>query len=174
MIDKRNKRILIIGSPGTGKSTLARQLSLSTGLPVVHLDQHWHNHGLWPDELVTKKSQWRDHVSKLTKEDTWIMDGNYTSTLDIRIPAADLVILLDYPRRIALFRTLKRRVKYHKTKRPDMPNTWREKLSVHLVVKIWQFKKSRRPRIMELLKNKKAGQVVCLRSPLQTKKFLKE
>lgn len=129
------KKILIIGSPGAGKSTLAGQLAQKTGLPVIHLDKYWHDQSLWSKDLPQKKQQWRKYIHKLVKQENWIMDGNYTSTLDIRIPGADLVIFLDYSRHIALLRTIKRRAKYHKAQRSDMPDDWQEKFNLGLLKK---------------------------------------
>ena len=166
------KKILIIGSPGTGKSTLAVQLARKTSLPVIHLDKYWHDQSLWSKDLPQKKQQWRKYIHKLVKQEDWIMDGNYTSTLDIRIPDADFVIFLDYPRRIALLRTIKRRAKYRKVQRPGMPDGWQEKFNLGLLKKIWSFNESHKPRIEALLSTKHKDQYVHLKTPRETKIFL--
>ncbi|MBK7894182.1 MAG: hypothetical protein IPJ90_04695 [Anaerolineaceae bacterium] len=110
------KRILIIGSSGSGKSTLARQLGAKLELPVIHLDRHfWH-----PGWVGTPAPEWRNTVYDLVKRDSWIMDGNYRDTMDIRLEAADSVVFLDLSPWICALRAIKRRIKYRKRPRPDI------------------------------------------------------
>ena len=110
------KRVLIIGSGGAGKSTLTVQLGPILGLPVIHLDSLYWKQG-WQQ---LDKDIWRDTVSGLVAGDEWIMDGNYGGTLDIRVPAADTVVYLDFPPLLCLWRVIKRRFQYNKCGRPDM------------------------------------------------------
>lgn len=118
------KRVLIIGSSGSGKSTLARQLGAKLELPVIHLDRHyWH-----PGWVGTPSDQWRQTVSKLVQRDVWIMDGNYRSTLNIRLSAADSVVFLDLPPWICALRAIKRRIEYRKRPRPDIADGCKEPL----------------------------------------------
>ena len=86
------KRIAIIGSSGSGKSTLARTLGVRLGLPVVHLDAHFWRAG-W---VETDKAQWQETVQALAHGERWIIDGNYSSTMDIRLPLAETIIFLDF------------------------------------------------------------------------------
>jgi adenylate kinase family enzyme len=88
------KRILIIGSGGAGKSTLSRCLQKLLGIPLVHLDSIF-----WkPGWVETPRPEWKRIVCELVQGDSWIMDGNYSGTLDIRIDACDTIIFLDLPR----------------------------------------------------------------------------
>ena len=103
--DRPASRILVVGNAGTGKSTLARRLAALTGLPVVHLDQHYWRPG-WD---ATPTELWRQRVAQLVEQPRWVMDGNYAGTLDLRVRAADLVVFLDLPRRTALSRVVLRR-----------------------------------------------------------------
>ena len=81
---KIGQRILIIGSGGAGKSTLARRLGELTGIPVIHLDAHY-----WlPGWVVTPKEEWAGKVDALLQGDRWIMDGNFGSTLKQRLVTA--------------------------------------------------------------------------------------
>ena len=97
------KRILIIGSGGAGKTTLARQLGKLLDLPVVHLDAlYWQ-----PGWTETPKQVWNDKIQDLLLQDSWVMDGNYGGTLDQRIVAADTIIFLDISRLTCLFRVIK-------------------------------------------------------------------
>lgn len=118
------KRVLIIGSSGSGKSTLARQLGATLELPVIHLDRHyWH-----PGWVGTPTAKWRNEVHHLVQRDTWIMDGNYRGTLDIRLEAADSVVFLDLPPWICAVRAIKRRIQYHNRPRPDIADGCKEPL----------------------------------------------
>jgi adenylate kinase family enzyme len=91
------ERVLILGSPGAGKSTLARRLAERTGLPVIHLDaEYWQ-----PGWVEPEPAAWAGTVSRLVERPRWIMDGNYGGTRAIRIAAADTAIYLDYPPRCA-------------------------------------------------------------------------
>jgi adenylate kinase family enzyme len=118
------KRVLIIGSSGSGKSTLARQLGARLELPVIHLDRHyWH-----PGWVGTPNAEWQRAVAQLIQRDTWIMDGNYRTTLQTRLDAADSVVFLDLPPWICVLRAIKRRIQYHNRPRPDIADGCKEPL----------------------------------------------
>ncbi|WP_158785209.1 adenylate kinase [Pantoea sp. BAV 3049] len=110
------KRVVIIGSPGAGKSTAALRLAAITRLPVIHLDQHFWSPG-W---VETEKSRWYEKVQALVTTPQWIMDGNYGSTLDQRLSVADTLIWLDYSSLTCLRRILMRTIKYWGKTRPDI------------------------------------------------------
>src|SRR6266436_5243884 len=98
------KRVLIIGSGGAGKSTFARRLNNILNLGLIHLDTLYWNPG-W---VETPKPEWRAIVEGLLGKDSWIIDGNYSGTLDIRIAACDTIIFLDIGRATCAWRILKR------------------------------------------------------------------
>src|SRR5262249_2729981 len=82
------RRIMIIGGPGTGKSTLARHVGERLGLPVVHLDRHYWSPG-W---VAPEAAEWRRRVAELAGAEAWVMDGNYSATFDLRLPHAQALI----------------------------------------------------------------------------------
>ena len=88
------QRILVIGSPGAGKSTLASRLAGRLGLPLIHLDREYFGPG-W---TMPSKDEWRERVKALAARPAWVMDGNYASTFDIRVPRATAIVWLDLPR----------------------------------------------------------------------------
>lgn len=97
-------RILIIGSPGAGKSTTARLLNRELGLPLIHLDDEYWGKGWSRPE----PARWSDQLRRLCERDRWIMDGNYHESLPLRLGHAQHVILLRIPREKAVLRILLR------------------------------------------------------------------
>ena len=77
------KRVLVIGGPGSGKSTLSRRLHAVTGLPLFHLDQLYFRPG-WQK---TPEAEWESTLRQLAAREEWIMDGCYDSSFHIRMPA---------------------------------------------------------------------------------------
>ena len=142
------KRILVIGCSGAGKSTFARKLGEKTGLEVIHLDVlHWK-----PNWTEPSKEEWRKAVEEALKGDSWIMDGNFGGTMEMRIEASDTVIFFDLPRALCVYRILKRVVTYRRGKRPDMAEGCDEKFDWNFLKWIWRFPKETKPKIEERLK----------------------
>ncbi|MGW1059904.1 hypothetical protein [Micromonospora rubida] len=110
-------RILVVGCPGAGKSTFATALGRDTGLPVRHLDDRYWGPG-WsrPDA-----QWWAEHQATLTEGDQWIVDGNYLPTLHLRVPRADLVVLLDASTLTCLIRVLRRAWQIKRGARAHLP-----------------------------------------------------
>ena len=109
------RRVLVLGSPGAGKSTFARALAALTGLPLIHLDAHYHLPG-WQEP---DPAEWDARLDGLIAGGTWIIDGNFGSSLDRRLARADTAILLDYPTLVCLSRLFRRIATLHGTVRPD-------------------------------------------------------
>ncbi|PHN03013.1 DNA topology modulation protein [Flavilitoribacter nigricans] len=155
-------RILIVGSGGAGKTTLARQLGELLHLEVIHLDQHFWNSG-WrecaPDE-------WNAKVRNLIAKDQWVMDGNYGGTLEIRARAADTIVFLDFSRWQCLWGIVSRRIRYHGRTRPSMPDNCPERLSWEFVRYVWNYPRTRRPAMLDRLKGYEAAgkQIFILRN----------
>jgi adenylate kinase family enzyme len=163
------KRILILGSSGAGKSTFAKRLQDVLGIEIIHLDQHY-----WkPDWIRTESEEWQKKVEELIQGDEWIMDGNYRSTMDLRLPQADTVIWLDFPRLFCLHRILKRRLK---NDRVDELDGCRERITFELLQWVlWKFPRENRKDIfkrVEQLKGKK--DVYVLKSHKEVESFLKK
>lgn len=119
------QRVAIIGSCGAGKSTLARSLGEKLSLPIIHLDSYY-----WRSQWQEIDSaKWLEIQQELVKGDRWIIDGNYASTLDMRLAAADTVIWLDFSRYLCLWRVFQRYLQYAGKVRPDMATECPEKLN---------------------------------------------
>ncbi|HYG11089.1 MAG TPA: DNA topology modulation protein [Pyrinomonadaceae bacterium] len=163
------RKVLVVGSGGAGKSTFARRLGQLLNLEVIHLDSLYWNSG-W---VETPKAEWAKTVEELTRRDSWVMDGNYSGTLDIRIKACDTLIFLDMPRRVCFGRVLKRLIAYRHRTRPDMAAGCNEKLSWEFILWVWNYPKTQRPNILDLMRqNAGHKKMIRLRSPAETERFL--
>lgn len=135
-------RILILGCPGSGKSTFARALAARTGLPLVHLDNVW-----WrADGTHIPREEFDRALDGLLRGEQWIMDGDYSRTYEVRVRAADTVIFLDYPEEVCMA-GIRARVGQP---RPDMP--WTEQsLDPELVALVQNYRRDDRPVLLSLL-----------------------
>lgn len=164
------KRILVIGSGGAGKSVLARRITVATGLPLIHLDAlYWH-----PGWVETPKDEWARVVAELITRDAWVMDGNYSGTLDARLRACDVVIFLDYPRWQCVWGVIERRLRFTLGEnRTDVPSNCPERLTWEFLRWIWDYPTRTRPKVLEKLRAAAAEKrVVILRSRAEAERFI--
>lgn len=163
------RKVLVIGPGGAGKSTLASQLGKLLNIEVLHLDRFYWRAG-W---VETPKPEWLKTVEELTTRDSWIMDGNYSGTLDVRFQACDTVIFLDMARTLCLWRVIKRAVTYRNRSRPDMADGCHEKLNLEFLLWIWNYPRRSRPKIIKMLEASPAEKrIVWLRSQADVERFL--
>jgi adenylate kinase family enzyme len=164
------RRVVVIGSGGSGKSTFARRLGSRLDLPVIHLDaEHWGAGWAEPPKDV-----WRRRVEELVAGDAWIIDGNYSGTLDVRLAACDTVIFLDLPRTVCAWRIIKRVFQYRDGRRPDMAEGCRERFDFAFLLWVWNYPRRSRPKIIELLERHSHDKTaVRLRSRREVENFLR-
>lgn len=163
------KRIAIVGCGGAGKSTLARRLGSLLGIDVIHLDSHF-----WrPGWIETPAEEWAIRQRGLLERESWIADGNYGGTLELRFVPADTILFLDLPRRICLWRVLRRRLAYAGESRPDVPAGCREQIDLEFLRWIWRFPRHSRPHLVAALERHREGRrVEVLRSGREVARFL--
>lgn len=163
------KRILVIGSGGAGKSTFAPRLGTILNLEVIHLDSLYWSSG-W---VEMPKDRWRAVVEELLQRDSWIIDGNYGGTLDLRLSACDGVIFLDVPRLICLQRVLKRVALYRKAIRPDMAAGCRERVNWEFIKYVWDYPRKRKHALLKKLNSySQTRSVVILKSQAEIECYL--
>lgn len=145
------KRILVIGCPGSGKSTFARELSRIYGIEVCHLDNLYWN----ADKTTVEKGVFLERLGKEMEKESLIVDGNFSSTMDMRMSWCDTVFFLDLSADICLESVRGRRGKA----RTDIP--WIEtEEDEEFMQFIKSFNDLRRPAILELIEKHKKDTVV--------------
>ncbi len=151
------KKIMIIGSPGSGKSTFARKLRDKSGLPLFYLDMIKHK----PDRTEILREEFNIKLAEIIKLPEWIIDGNYQRTLEVRMEEADTIILFDLPTEVCLDGA-KARIG---TKREDLPWTETEE-TFEGEFKQWieDFSEKQLPEIYSLLEKYRDKEIVVFRS----------
>lgn len=137
------KRVIVIGCPGSGKTTFAEKLRNKTGLPLYYLDAIWHK----SDRTHISRDDFDARLEEILATDEWIIDGNYSRTLERRLIACDTVFLFDLPTEVCLEGATERLGKG----RYDMP--WIEQeFDPKFKKQIEEFKDKMSPIIYNLLK----------------------
>ena len=163
------KRVAVIGSGGAGKSMFARGLGERTALPVIHLDRlYWK-----PGWVEPPQDEWQVLHAELIQPERWIIDGNYGSTMEARVAAADTVIFLDLPRLECIRGALQRHWRHRAGGRPDMVAGQRERIDPKFLWWIWRYPDTRRPGVLaRLAKLPPTTQVIRVRSRREARDVL--
>ena len=157
------KKVIVIGCPGSGKSTFSRALHQKIGIPLFHLDMLYWN----ADKTTVEKSVFLERLSVVIEKDEWIIDGNYASTMELRLAACDTVIFLDYPLDICLNGIKERRSK----PRSDMP--WIEtEEDAEFIEFIKNYNEQQKPKVLELFEKYSDKNIIILESREQADVFL--
>lgn len=146
-------RFLIIGCPGAGKSTFAKQLGRKTGIPVFHLDDYWFR----KDGSNVSVRDFIRQVSPIIDKERWIIDGTYLRTIDKRIRACDTVFFFDIPEEECL---------------RGIEN--REDCSDELRQYVKNYNEEKRPEILDYLKRYSNKRIVVFHSREEAEEFLKK
>jgi len=162
-------KILVIGCCGAGKSTFSKKLQSFLNVEIIHLDQYYHK----PNWEEPEKNEWKKVVNNLIQKPSWIMDGTYVGTMDIRIKSADTIIYLDYPILKCFWRVIIRIFKYHGIVRSDMANGCKEQFDLEFLLYVLTFNHKKRDRIIEKINTvKDSKRVYVFKTDKEADKFL--
>ena len=158
------KKIIIIGCPGSGKTTFAEKLQRVTNLPLYYLDAIWHK----PDRTHISREEYDKKLSEIFQTEEWIIDGNYNRTIKERIQKSDTIFLFDLPTDVCLQGATERLGK----ERYDVP--WVDtELDSNFKKQIEEFSDKVLPRVYELLTKYSDGkQVVAFKSRIEADEYL--
>ena len=161
------QKIMVIGCPGSGKSTFSRALHEITGLPVCHLDMLFWN----ADRTIVEQDVFHERLSEVIAKDGWIIDGNYGSTMELRMQSCDTVFFLDYPLDVCMKGITERRGK----ERPDIP--WIEPVDdvdEEFIEFVKNYNSENRPAVLALLEKYADREIFIFKSRDEADVFLKE
>lgn len=159
------KKVIVIGCPGSGKTTFAEKLNKCTNLPLYYLDAIWHK----SDKTHISRESFDEKISEIFEMQEWIIDGNYNRTIEMRLQQCDTVFLFDLPAEVCLQGATERLGKG----RYDMP--WIEKeLDPEFEGFIKDFAKTSLPEIYELIdKYKENRNIFVFKSREEADEYLK-
>ena len=163
MVLNSMKKIIVIGCPGSGKSTFSRALQKRTNLPLFYLDMLF-----WKaDKTTVSREEFDERLGEIMQQDRWIIDGNYGRTLELRLKECDTVFFFDLPVDVCLQGA---RSRIGKT-REDMP--WVEQeLDEDFHRWILDFPKRELPHIYDLLEQYQNKHIVVFHSHEQVNEYL--
>lgn len=154
-------KVMLIGGPGGGKSTLAAALHRGTGWPLLTLDQVWHA----TDYSAAAKRQFiATQCAFMAKHPNWLIDGNYTSTLPLRLAQADLVVWVRVAAPVAVLRVIQRSLRFRRdpSTRPDMAPGFQEHFDADYLAFLKYtatFRSAKAPALIKLLATVPSGKL---------------
>ena len=158
------KKVIVIGCPGSGKSVFSRELHEVTGLPLYPLDTiYWRE-----DRTTVAREQFIERILEIAATDSWIMDGNYDATMELRMSLCDTVFFLDYPTEVCYDGILKRCGTTH----PDLPWTEPAALDPEFADFVLRYNAENRPIVLERLRKYADREIRIFKSRAEATAFL--
>ena len=138
------RRIVVVGSQGSGKTRLSLALGRKLGLPVIHLDVLYWRPG-WKE---SDKASFRLRVAEAIAADDWIVDGSFSGlAMDLTLARAERFVVIERARWLCLLRVLWRSAFQRNSWRTDLPEGCPEQFDWNLLKQVWRYNTERRPRI---------------------------
>jgi adenylate kinase family enzyme len=167
------RRILVMGSSGSGKSTFAQRLSATTGIPFVSLDAiYWK-----PGWVASDNAEFHERVTEVALRSQWIMDGNYISNGagELRRQVCDGVIWFDLPRRTCVLGIARRVAGSYGRVRAEMAEGCPEQIDLEFFRYVWTYRQQQRPKLLNYFEGLRPDQsLVCFTDRRQANQYLRE
>ena len=162
------RRVAVIGAPASGKTTLARRLGELLGIDVFHLDELYWRNGVRPSP-----DEWLAFEREIVARPTWIIDGNFSPTLEERLRACDTVVFLDLPTVVCMRRFIWRRFAFRRGGVPGMTPDRRPYVDARVLRAIVAFRRDHRPSFLAALAaNAEGRNAVVLHGARDVEQFL--
>ncbi len=162
------KRIIIIGSPGSGKSTLSFKLKEKLGIDIIHLDKIF-----WRDNWTNiSREEFKELLEIELQKEKWIAEGNYSDSIPLRLKYVDTVIFLDFKTITCLARVIKRVFKYYGKTRPEMGENCPERFDFVFIKYVLNFNKNNREKLYKLLDESQNLKLIVLKNRKEVEVFL--
>ena len=158
------ERVIIIGCPGSGKSTFGRKLKRITGLPLYHLDMMFWN----VDKTTVSKEIFIERLQEVMSNPKWIIDGNYGNTMEMRIKECASVFIFDYPTNDCIEGIESRKGQ----PRSDMPWIENGNTDKDFIDFINKYNSESRPKVISILEKYTSKNIVVFRSRVESEEYL--
>ena len=158
------KKVIIIGCPGSGKSTFGRKLKRITGLPLFHLDMMFWNE----DKTTVSKAVFIARLREAMSNPEWIIDGNYASTMEMRIRECDTIFYLDYPTDVCIDGVRSRKGK----PRSDLPWIEDDTEDKEFIDFINRYNSEIRPEVIGLLGKYSEKRIIIFKTRAESEEYL--
>ena len=159
------QRIVILGGAGSGKSTLARALGARLDLPVVHLDRLYYA----PAWTPVGPAVFRERVAQALAGEQWVVEGTYPDAAPVSLPWADLVVWLERPAALRLWRAWRKTRRHRGQPRADRPADCPERFGLRYAMTVLRFG-AWTPAVEASVRNlAREAEVACLRSDAEVR-----
>ncbi|MGW5158895.1 topology modulation protein [Nonomuraea wenchangensis] len=161
-------RVAVVGSGGSGKSYVARELGRLLDAPVTHLDAVYYDdewNPLPPEKFEAAQRE-------LVAAPRWVIDGNYNSSLHVRLQACDTVVMMDMPTRVALWGILSRQLRHGAGQHASGVYN---RIHWGVITYVATYRRRMRPKVLAKIHELAAGKpVVFLTGRAETRRWLEQ